>query len=393
MEIFAFIENAVGYEDQSPEAKLRSFDEINLGVSKSAILGVAGIAAATAVVSPTPQAEASVRLGETCAAVGDVQQALNDQGFSVGTADNIFGARTFEAVQSFQADKGLAADGIVGTATAAALGLDDVEASDSPFLAGNSCSTSSGGGSGADLPTTSTGVVTPDSGLVVRTGAGLRFSSVGNLASGTAVTYDRSTQTTSDGLDWVQITSGSFQGRWVAASFLAAPDTATDDDATTDPSPTIISGNVEATPGLVIRDGAGLRFASAGSFDTGTTVRYIEGSRTESDDLKWVEVADGDFAGKWIAEDFLTTGTTAPDTPDDGAGDSTSTVTGVVSTSGDPLMVRSDAGLSAATQGSISNGQSITYKTEGLRIVDDLVWIQLVGGDQDGGWVAKDFVR
>jgi len=53
-----------------------------------------------------------------------VQQALMNTGIElVGGADGIFGRYTEAAVRRFQADHGLTADGIVGPATAAALGL------------------------------------------------------------------------------------------------------------------------------------------------------------------------------------------------------------------------------------------------------------------------------
>ncbi|MEL6222627.1 MAG: peptidoglycan-binding protein [Cyanobacteria bacterium J06626_14] len=412
METFAFLEIAVGYEDPSPEVTLRPFAPINLELPKSSILGAAGLAAATTIFSLAPDAQAVIRRGDFCGAVGDVQRALNEQGFSVGSADDVFGARTFDAVQQFQTSRSLVADGIVGPATADALGLGDVEDSQNPFLPGNGCDV--GGGSSADTSPTETPaatdspitrVVTADSGLIVRTGSGLRFSSVGSLTSGSSVTYAPSTRASSDGLDWVQISSGPFQGRWVAESFLAEPTpTDTSDNPTDDDATTIASGNVAASPNLTIRDGAGLRFAPAGSFTSGTSVRYIAESRTDSDGLEWVQVSDGAFEGKWIAEDFLTGVVVDDDDADDGDaddgdtvsegdGDTTNTTTGVVTTDGDPLTVRSEAGLSASIQGSVANGREIVYQTEGLRLVDGLVWVQLASGEQSGGWVAQDFVR
>ena len=53
-----------------------------------------------------------------------VQQALKQWGYLNGEADGIFGRETYNAVVLFQQRNGLTVDGKVGSATAAALGLD-----------------------------------------------------------------------------------------------------------------------------------------------------------------------------------------------------------------------------------------------------------------------------
>ena len=60
---------------------------------------------------------ATVRRGDRGLAVEELQQILNDLGYSAGAADGIFGARTETAVRAFQADNGLTADGLVGRRT------------------------------------------------------------------------------------------------------------------------------------------------------------------------------------------------------------------------------------------------------------------------------------
>lgn len=49
--------------------------------------------------------------------VRELQQRLNASGYSCGKVDGIFGQKTLEAVTAFQADRGLAVDGIVGAKT------------------------------------------------------------------------------------------------------------------------------------------------------------------------------------------------------------------------------------------------------------------------------------
>lgn len=55
--------------------------------------------------------------------VRQVQQKLIEYGYMTGSADGIFGKKTYDAVVWFQRKNGLTVDGVVGKKTAAALGL------------------------------------------------------------------------------------------------------------------------------------------------------------------------------------------------------------------------------------------------------------------------------
>ncbi len=55
--------------------------------------------------------------------VRQIQQRLKDYGYLSGKADGVFGQETYDAVVWFQQKNGLIADGRVGSATAAALGV------------------------------------------------------------------------------------------------------------------------------------------------------------------------------------------------------------------------------------------------------------------------------
>lgn len=63
----------------------------------------------------------TLRLGLSGEDVRKLQDALTQLGYSPGAIDGIFGSQTQTAVVTFQRDKGLVQDGIVGPATAAAL--------------------------------------------------------------------------------------------------------------------------------------------------------------------------------------------------------------------------------------------------------------------------------
>ena len=72
----------------------------------------------------TPSANAAVvKVGSSGTVVKDIQTKLKRWGYYTGSVDGIFGAKTKAAVQYFQRKNGLTADGIVGSATAKAMGI------------------------------------------------------------------------------------------------------------------------------------------------------------------------------------------------------------------------------------------------------------------------------
>lgn len=71
----------------------------------------------------TVQAQAAVYWGSRGDDVYRVQAKLRQYGYYNGPLDGIFGQATYDAVTWFQRRNGLAQDGVVGSATAAALGI------------------------------------------------------------------------------------------------------------------------------------------------------------------------------------------------------------------------------------------------------------------------------
>ena len=61
--------------------------------------------------------------GSTGSTVSQIQTKLKNWGYYGGKVDGIYGSRTVSAVKSFQKKNGLAADGICGSKTLAALGI------------------------------------------------------------------------------------------------------------------------------------------------------------------------------------------------------------------------------------------------------------------------------
>ena len=71
----------------------------------------------------TQHAEAAVAWGSRGEQVSKVQRKLRQWGYYDGAVDGVFGQETYDAVVRFQRKNGLTADGVIGNATAEAMGL------------------------------------------------------------------------------------------------------------------------------------------------------------------------------------------------------------------------------------------------------------------------------
>ena len=58
-----------------------------------------------------------IKVGSRGAQVSELQTCMNALGHSTGVVDGIFGTNTKAGVMSFQASKGVAADGVIGPVT------------------------------------------------------------------------------------------------------------------------------------------------------------------------------------------------------------------------------------------------------------------------------------
>lgn len=74
-------------------------------------------------VGMTQRAEAAVAWGSRGEQVSQAQRKLRQWGYYDGAVDGVFGQETYDAVVRFQRKNGLTADGVIGSATAEAMGL------------------------------------------------------------------------------------------------------------------------------------------------------------------------------------------------------------------------------------------------------------------------------
>ena len=110
--------------------KILAIGALALALSATAATGITAYAVTRTQDAPltacTAVTEAAVlRQGSKGGEVKEVQRRLKQWGYYSGAVDGIFGSGTKKAVISFQKKNGLTADGVVGKATYAALGMND----------------------------------------------------------------------------------------------------------------------------------------------------------------------------------------------------------------------------------------------------------------------------
>ncbi|NJR49206.1 MAG: SH3 domain-containing protein [Leptolyngbyaceae cyanobacterium CSU_1_3] len=264
MENFGYIHLAVEHEDPSPEPTIRSLEELGLTLPTSARVGVAGFLVAASIMAMAQDATALILRGNRGGAVSAVQSALNSRGYTVAV-DGVFGRQTESALVAFQRDRGLSADGIVGSATASALGV---------------ASSGSGNSTGGGGTPTGTVTVSAGSGVNIRSGPGTNYAIVGGLGNGARV----STFGSSNG--WLRVNGG-----WISSSFTSGGGGGSSSSG----GGGAPSGTVTVLPaiGVHIRSGPGTNFAIVGGLNGGARVSTFGSSNG------WYRVNGG-----WISSSY-----------------------------------------------------------------------------------------
>ncbi len=115
-----------------------------MGARRGAALALAALMLIALLAAPA--LAAVLEVGSSGSDVTAVQKRLIQWGYLTGSADGKYGAKTRDAVKAFQRKNGLTADGRVGPATAAAMGV----------------SLSGSGGSGGSVAAASSSIISAD---------------------------------------------------------------------------------------------------------------------------------------------------------------------------------------------------------------------------------------
>ncbi len=90
------------------------------------------------ILSRLPMAYAISQYGSSGEEVKQIQTKLRDWGYYKGDVDGVYGSQTYEAVKAFQSSNGLSADGIAGSQTLSALGINSGSSSGGGATSNNS---------------------------------------------------------------------------------------------------------------------------------------------------------------------------------------------------------------------------------------------------------------
>ncbi|MGB3615731.1 MAG: SH3 domain-containing protein, partial [Elainellaceae cyanobacterium] len=323
------------------------FDDITMGLSKSAVRGIAGSAAALSVMTAAPNTQAVIGPGDFCGAVSDVQAALASLDYAPGGIDNNYGVFTERAVRNFQRNNNITLDGVVGPSTAAALGLNP-----GPYAVGNGCFGGGDGGSGggAGLSTVTADV------LNIRSGPATSYPVVGELFEGTRVEVSRTSGS------WSKISSSTAGEAWVSSAYLSGSAT---------PVPPI------AQPGAATVTATVLNIRSAPAMTAPVVGELFQGSRVSVIRTSggWSEIASTSAGTAWVSSTYLSTGGTGA-TGIGGGGSVVSTSSG------------NGANVRSFPDGPRAYGlpEGAVVRLNGtIRFVNGLEWAQLI----DGNWIAS----
>ncbi|MEM8604305.1 MAG: SH3 domain-containing protein [Cyanobacteria bacterium P01_H01_bin.121] len=345
---------------------------------------VAATTTATTVMPLNPSANALIAPGDRCPEVGDIQRSLAELGYAPGIPDGIYGVRTQQAIEKFQTDIGLDADGVVGPLTATQLGL---EASNPAYQLGSSCqgdavgNTAVGGTASQAYKVTATG-------LNVRSGPGLNFPIRSTLANGTLINGAEETG------QWLKLADGGY----VSSRFVSRASATQVDSDRPERAASAAGRKLEVTAsGLNVRSGPSLMDTIRGVYPAGAVVET-----TGEQQNGFVELTDG----TWVSASF-----TAPAKPDarvtpltqpsaaekrndlekEKAADSTSpALENATDATREDGRVNTQVGRIAVYNS--PNGQIVGTLKDGAEVLlsgkREGDWVQL----NNGNWVSSDFV-
>ena len=212
-----------------------------------------------------------------------------------------------------------------------------------------------------------TGTVTA-TGLRVRSGPGLGYSTVAYYTKGTVVKIYG--QSSANGMTWGQTDKG-----WVSMNYIQLTN---NNNTNTNNGTVIATGTVRANTNLNVRNGAGVGYTRVGSLVGGTAVNIYE--RVTVNGAEWGRIG----ANQWVCMAYIILNGSSSNNNNNNNTSTTGTGT-VISSTG--LNVRSGAGTNYTRVGSLTPGTQVTvYETV---TVGNQPWGR-IGTNQ---WVCMTYIR
>lgn len=182
--------------------------------------------------------------------------------------------------------------------------------------------------------------------LIVRSGPGTSYSSLGTMVKGKTFTVTGKVQDIS-GTWWYTL---SFNGKtgYVSSKYVKTTSTSSGVTEVTGTTGTVAT----KTDPLLVRSGPGTNYGTIGSMAKGKTFT-VTGKAQDSSGTWWYRLT---FNGKtgYVSSNYVTIKTSS------GATEETENAIGTVNTKSDPLLVRSGPGTNYGTIGSMAKGKTFT---------------------------------
>lgn len=246
-----------------------------------------------------------------------------------------------------------------------------------------------------------TAVVSCNTYVNVRKGAGMAYNTCGTLSNGTKVTiYEIKTV---NGHDWGRISSGWFCLDYAVLTMLGtSSDTDTDSDASTEKdenAETVLGTGSVINAYVNVRNGAGVSYTQTRKLNYGEAVSLYEFKTVNGHE--WGRISEKE----WVCLDYVSYTKTATSTEDkteeeeETAETASALFTGKVTTSkGGTIKVRSEANTSTDNQvGSLNTGDAIEILelTSGTAVNGNTVWGKVeITVDEKAveGWISMEYV-
>ncbi len=234
----------------------------------------------------------------------------------------------------------------------------------------------------SDPATETTYVIKTNSGIGVKVRALPTTASgnIGGLGEGEKV---RAKASRTPG--WLQVTSGSYQGGYVASPW-AVPSSGVIDAV--DPGTGNSSGNYSGNYTVRTNSGIGVIVRSSPTTASGNIGGFGEGSVVNATSVGngWLQITSGSYVGGYISGNWAVAGgsggtTNVSNPPSYGTGNY------VVDTNGGGLIVRSTPSTAARSIGGLGDGQRVSAVAS-----DTAGWLVINSGPYAGGYISSTWV-
>ena len=207
--------------------------------------------------------------------------------------------------------------------------------------------------------------------LNIRSGAGTKYSKVGQLPAGTKVTVLETQKQGS--MLWGRIDKG-----WISMDYVRLgepPENSKNETTSQQP----VNGYIVKCDAVNIRAGVGTHYDKVGKLAAGTKVTILETQKQGS--MLWGRIDQG-----WISMDYVQLGDKAPTSSSSGSSSTAAKVKSGVVVNASEVNLRKEPGTSSKQVGTVKKGDKLVILE--TKNVDSATW-----GRTEKGWIHMHYVK